>query len=575
MQSLVPSDPRVIGSWRVVGRLGSGGMGIVYLGERDGFRVAIKVVRASFLDDVSLKSRVVREISVLRKIKSLNVASIIEADVSSDFAWFASEFVDGPNLKQFVESSGALNFFQWLKLAEGLFEAFDVIHKQNVIHRDVKPSNILIGPDGPKVIDFGIALTDEATSLTTTGLVAGSPAWLSPEQINDKAITKSSDIFSIGSVLTFAATGNSPWNRENTTKTAVIFHRILTEKPNLQSLNQFQKEFIIKLLDKNPNKRPSAKEAKDLINKEIKRILNQSDKEFQAESELTKIYDRKELTSTEIFKPNKINKSKTNLNKTILVAASFAIFLTAAYFIINNISSNQPKEEIVAQELPQAIQSITSTPIATPTIEEPITEEFAATPTQIPTPKETPIQEVSKTQGSETQNTKGSKIIDVNGEKVDLVKTRICLTIFQLGKSDSYCYKETPVVKEPLFYVDGQNIGGFSRPLSELITLSVPFEKANIFGCFIKSWSGTFEYYTSGISEQILIDLGTWTIVYQDKHQLKFCEKYGDWKYGEKGLNIPLYEVLAFNKNASLPQDFTRIVHAGDKKYSYIWTWSK
>jgi serine/threonine protein kinase len=274
MKPLSSSDPRVVGSWVLVGRLGSGGMGVVYLGERGSSRVAIKVVRASFLDDASLKSRVIREIAVLRRIKSFNVASIIEADVSSEFAWFASEFVDGPNLKEFVEFSGPLSFYQWLFLAEGLFEAFDAIHKQNVIHRDVKPTNILIGPDGPKVIDFGIALTDEATSLTSTGLVAGSPAWLSPEQINDRTVNKASDLFSLGSVLTYAATGNSPWNKENTTKTAVIFHRILTEKPNISNLNEFQKDLVSKLLSKNPKDRPSVNEAKSIIKKEIKRIKN-------------------------------------------------------------------------------------------------------------------------------------------------------------------------------------------------------------------------------------------------------------------------------------------------------------
>jgi serine/threonine protein kinase len=570
MKPLSSSDPRVVGSWVLVGRLGSGGMGVVYLGEKGSSRVAIKVVRASFLDDASLKSRVIREIAVLRRIKSFNVASIIEADVSSEFAWFASEFVDGPNLKEFVEFSGPLSFYQWLFLAEGLFEAFDAIHQQNVIHRDVKPTNILIGPDGPKVIDFGIALTDEATSLTSTGLVAGSPAWLSPEQINDRTVNKASDLFSLGSVLTYAATGNSPWNKENTTKTAVIFHRILTEKPNISNLNEFQKDLVSKLLSKNPKDRPSANEAKSIIKKEIKRIKNKEDANIDEE--------KINLTSTEIFKPSYTQSKQTKIKKPILVGVASSAIIIAGIFGFNFFNStSKTQETITAKGLPETIQ--TNIPTPSPSQEQQTSEEFSAAQSPSPTPtKTTPTPSPTPTK-EETTNTKknsnGSTIIDLGGEKIELVKTRICLTIFQHGASDSYCYKDNPIIKAPLYYVDSNYNGGFSAPLEDLVTISVPYSKANIFTCFNKAWSGSNEYYTSGVNEQILYDLGTATIVYNDQENLKFCEKYGDWKFGVKNPPHPPYEVLAFKRDKTLPLDFTWIVNTGSLKYTHVWTWSK
>ena len=397
MKPLSSSDPRVVGSWVLVGRLGSGGMGVVYLGEKGSSRVAIKVVRASFLDDASLKSRVIREIAVLRRIKSFNVASIIEADVSSEFAWFASEFVDGPNLKEFVEFSGPLSFYQWLFLAEGLFEAFDAIHKQNVIHRDVKPTNILIGPDGPKVIDFGIALTDEATSLTSTGLVAGSPAWLSPEQINDRTVNKASDLFSLGSVLTYAATGNSPWNKENTTKTAVIFHRILTDKPNISNLNEFQKDLVSKLLSKNPKDRPSANEAKSIVKKEIERIKNKGDLNIDEE--------KTNLTSTKIFKPSYTQSKQNPIKKPILIGIASSAIVIAGIFGFNFFNStSKTSETITAKGLPETIQ--TNIPTPSPSQEQQTSEEFSAAQSPSPTPtKTTPTPSPTPTK-EETTNTK-------------------------------------------------------------------------------------------------------------------------------------------------------------------------
>jgi serine/threonine protein kinase len=326
---------------------------------------------------------------------------MIEADVSSESAWFATEYVEGLNLKQYVEANGPLNSENWIKLAQGLLSAFETIHKQNVIHRDIKPSNILLGKTGAKIIDFGIALTEEATSLTTTGLVAGSPAWLSPEQINDNSITSFSDIFSLGSVLTFAATGLSPWNKDSSTKTSVIFHKILTEEPNLTGLTDFQKEIVSKLLEKDPKKRPSAKEAKKLFESKIGH-------------DLTLISPKMDLTQTEIFKPTIQTKAKKPGKKPIFISAIAAsVLLISSIFFINN--SNQQADNLTLSESlpidtasepqPEAISStpaLSSTPVQTPIpeasaeVEVVPTEEPTPETTQEATPKASPVAEESE-----------------------------------------------------------------------------------------------------------------------------------------------------------------------------------
>ena len=211
MERLKKSDPDSIGPWKLISRLGSGGMSVVYLASKSNkTSVALKVIRSQYLDNQADRNRIEREISTLTNIKSKYVCQILDSDISEDFAWIATEFIDGPDLKTKVLEDGPLDEKSWYELAKGLLEGLDAIHSNKVVHRDIKPSNILISESGPKIIDFGIAQTSEATSLTSTGLIAGSPAWLSPEQINGDKVTYSSDFFSAGAVLNFAVSGISP-----------------------------------------------------------------------------------------------------------------------------------------------------------------------------------------------------------------------------------------------------------------------------------------------------------------------------------------------------------------------------
>jgi serine/threonine protein kinase len=260
MERLREGDPEQIGPWHIVNRLGSGGMGIVYMGTNGTEAAAVKVVRDFLLEDPAARTRLSREVETLKKVRSQYVAEIVGSDVKGNIAWIATNYVDGPSLKTLIENRGPLAESEWVNFAHGLLLALEAVHNVGVIHRDIKPSNILISKEGPKLIDFGIAYSSGATSLTGTGLVAGTPAWLAPEQFNSKEVTNSVDVFSAGATLYFAATGITPWGDEDSS-IATVMHSILTGTPNLDSLTEIQQKLISQLLEKDPKNRISAFDA--------------------------------------------------------------------------------------------------------------------------------------------------------------------------------------------------------------------------------------------------------------------------------------------------------------------------
>jgi len=255
MDRLRPNDPETIGPYKLIARLGAGGMGVVFLGTKGVDRAAIKVVRSTFLDDPSLNTRFFREIDTLKKIDSPYVAKIVDSSMDEDFAWHAVEFINGPTLRELIDTNGPLPEDAWWKLAQQLGEALNSVHALGIIHRDIKPANIIMSDTGPKVIDFGIAQDSDATSLTTTGAVAGSPAWLSPEQLEGTDITPGSDLYSLGSVLVFAATGRSPWGDETSMSVPVVYQKILSGQPNLDGLSARQKTLVEGLQNSDPSTR--------------------------------------------------------------------------------------------------------------------------------------------------------------------------------------------------------------------------------------------------------------------------------------------------------------------------------
>ena len=237
MEKLRPGDPEQLGPYKIIARLGSGGMGVVFLGSQGSRRVAVKVVRSSFLDNPSLRTRFEREIDTLKKLKSKHVAAYLDSDVDGELAWHAVEFVNGPTLREQIEHDGPMSPDEWWAFYENLKTALTDLHAFGITHRDLKPSNIILSETGIKLIDFGIAQDSEATSITTTGTVTGSPAWLSPEHLEGTELGPASDLFSAGSILVYAAKGTSPWGNETTMTVPVAFQRILSLDLRLDGLN--------------------------------------------------------------------------------------------------------------------------------------------------------------------------------------------------------------------------------------------------------------------------------------------------------------------------------------------------
>lgn len=211
MRPLVAGDPSVIGSYRLLGRLGEGGMGCVYLGRTAGGRtVAVKVIRPDLARDPEFLARFRREVAAARRVGGTWTAPVIDADTDSAEPWVATGYVAGPALSQAVAEFGPLPEHGVRALVAGLAEALVAVHGLGLIHRDIKPSNVMLSPHGPVLIDFGIAraIDGSATSsLTGSGEVIGSPGYMSPEQVLAGPLTPASDVFQLGAVLAHAATG--------------------------------------------------------------------------------------------------------------------------------------------------------------------------------------------------------------------------------------------------------------------------------------------------------------------------------------------------------------------------------
>ena len=256
MHELQPGDPQLIGPYRLRGRLGAGGMGQVFLGVSAGGRpVAVKVVRAQLATDPEFRARFRREIAVARKVSGVYTSPVIDADVDGPMPWLATAYVEGPSLADAVMADGPLPAGSVLALAKGLAEGLNAIHAAGVVHRDLKPANVLLAADGPRVIDFGISRTTEASALTHTGLVVGSPGFMSPEQAEGRHVGPPSDIFSLGAVLAFAATGHGPFG---TGSTPALVYRVVYSPPNLDHLPAEVRPLIERCLDKDPAQRPTA-----------------------------------------------------------------------------------------------------------------------------------------------------------------------------------------------------------------------------------------------------------------------------------------------------------------------------
>ncbi|MER5496043.1 PQQ-binding-like beta-propeller repeat protein [Streptomyces sp. NPDC002561] len=235
VEQLTQHDPRRIGPFEVLGRLGAGGMGLVYLARSaSGRRVAIKTVRTELAEDQLFRVRFTREVEAARAVSGFYTAAVVDADPRAAVPWLATAYVPAPSLEEIVTECGPMPVQAVRWLAAGIAEALQSIHGAGLVHRDMKPSNVLVVEDGPRVIDFGIASGVSNTRLTMTNVAVGTPAYMSPEQARDsRSVTGASDIFSLGSTLVFAATGHAPFHGANPVETVFM---LLREGPDLEGL---------------------------------------------------------------------------------------------------------------------------------------------------------------------------------------------------------------------------------------------------------------------------------------------------------------------------------------------------
>ncbi|MEV5895278.1 glycoside hydrolase family 6 protein [Nonomuraea fuscirosea] len=260
MQALRDDDPRRAGPYALLGRLGEGGMGVVYLGRGpDGSRVAVKLIHARMDADAGFRRRFAREVAAAKRVARFCTAPVLDADVEGETAYLVTEYVEGPNLADAVHDSGPLTGSALDGLAAAMAMALRAIHGAGVVHRDLKPSNVLLSQVGPKVIDFGIARLAESE---VSSAIVGTPSYMSPEQVSGSAIGPASDIFSWGCTVAFAAGGVPPFGSGSI---PTILLRIVNEPPELRGLSGPLRELVLASLTKNPGRRPTAQDLMDRL----------------------------------------------------------------------------------------------------------------------------------------------------------------------------------------------------------------------------------------------------------------------------------------------------------------------
>jgi WD40 repeat protein/serine/threonine protein kinase len=256
VEPLGERDPRRIGPYSLAGRLGAGGMGAVYLGRSPAGRlVAVKVVHEHLARDREFRERFSREVSAASRVNGLYTAQVVDADADAEVPWMATRYIAGSTLQALVRDRGPLPAPDVYALAAGVAEALGSIHAAGLVHRDLKPSNVVISDEGPQVIDFGVAQALDATALTGSGTLVGTVAYMAPEQMQEHSTVPAGDVWALGGLLYYAATGNPPFGLGNP---AHVMHRVLTAKPDLSAVgHRGLSRLIGQCLSKDPADRPS------------------------------------------------------------------------------------------------------------------------------------------------------------------------------------------------------------------------------------------------------------------------------------------------------------------------------
>ncbi|WP_181874337.1 serine/threonine-protein kinase [Marinitenerispora sediminis] len=255
---LTADDPEQVGAFQIIGRLGAGGMGLVYFGrDASGYPAAVKTVRAEYAADPGYRARFEREVQLAQRVRGRCVAPLLAADPRAEQPWLAVAYVPGPTLRGYLEQHGPLTGTDLSTFAAGLAEALTAIHREGIVHRDLKPDNVILAPDGPKVLDFGIAQALDEASMTRTDIVVGTPGWISPERYDGHRAGPASDMFCWGGLVAYAASGRQPFG---TGPMEVLRYRVLNEAPDTAraELPPALHEVVARSLSRAPEDRPDA-----------------------------------------------------------------------------------------------------------------------------------------------------------------------------------------------------------------------------------------------------------------------------------------------------------------------------
>jgi serine/threonine protein kinase len=263
MMRLRREDPRVVGPYRLHRRLGAGGMGVVYLGsDRRGQKVALKLIRSELAEDQEFRTRFAREVAAAARIRGGCIARLVASDIDAERPWLATAYVPGPSLYKRVGDDGPLPWPEVAGIGAALADGLVHVHQAGVVHRDLKPSNILLSPKGPRIIDFGIAWSTGASTLTHVGTAVGSPGFLAPEQVRGIAVTGATDVFALGTTLAYAATGDSPFGSGTS---EVMLYRVVHEEPELGDVPGALAPIIRACLAKEASDRPTTQQLRDRL----------------------------------------------------------------------------------------------------------------------------------------------------------------------------------------------------------------------------------------------------------------------------------------------------------------------
>ncbi|MFF3541424.1 serine/threonine-protein kinase [Streptomyces platensis] len=259
-------DPTGVAGYDLRARLGAGGTGRVYLAFSPGGRpLAVKVVRPDHAQDEEFRRRFRKEVEAAQRVQGRCIAPVVDADSEAKLPWLATAYVPGPTLHQAVTEHGPLPLLTVFRLLAGVAEGLTAIHTCELIHRDLKPANILLAEDGPRVIDFGISHAADATTLTSTHVRVGTPAFMAPEQIRGRSATPATDVFALGNLAVFAATGRTAFGEGNPD---ALFYRILNEAPELDACPPTLRAVVTRCLARDPGERPAVSEVMEYARKQ-------------------------------------------------------------------------------------------------------------------------------------------------------------------------------------------------------------------------------------------------------------------------------------------------------------------